>query len=85
MFLFFYTIQSVAGLNADNYWFGANVVGQLAGNEFRQEHSPVFDKKFTDIATVEEIYHWMLGPFTSTIFGPGTFDGDSSWAFQEDP
>jgi hypothetical protein len=83
VFLFFYTIQSVAGLHADNYWLGANVIGQFGGNEFMQPHSPTFGKTFTDIASVEEVYHWMLGPFAQSAFAPGSFDGDGDWEFQD--
>ena len=28
-----------------------------------------------DVATVEEFYHWLLGPFTHTAFSVNTFDG----------
>jgi len=46
-------------------------------------HSPTWGKTFNDIATVEELYHWLHGPFIHTLFSPSTFDGDASWAFAD--
>jgi hypothetical protein len=82
-FMIFFTLSTTKGLtDGDFYYFGANLKEQLTGVEMRQEHSPVFDKTFTDVATVEEWYHWMQGALLHTVFTPNTFDADQGFAFQ---
>jgi hypothetical protein len=53
----------------------------ISGVEMKSEHSPSWGKNFEDVATVEEAYHWMLGPFIHTAFRPNTFDGDLDWKY----
>ena len=61
--MIFFTLQTTRGLMDENiYFFGRNLKAQLTEVEFKPQHSPQFGKTFYDIATVEEFYHWMLGP-----------------------
>jgi hypothetical protein len=77
-FMFFFTLSTTRGvLDDDVYYFGANLRGQLVDVEMGAEHSPQFGKTFNDIATVEEYYHWLMGPFTHTAFSINTFDGQT--------
>ena len=36
--------------------------------EFKEEHSPTTGKTFRDVATVDELYQWLQGPFLSALF-----------------
>ena len=77
--MLFYPALTFRGLwDADIYSFGANVKGQLTGVEFNKEHSPTWGKTFPDIATAQEFYHWMYGPFAHTAFSQNTFVGDAA-------
>eukprot|EP00937_MAST-01D_sp_MAST-1D-sp2_P006573 g6573.t1 len=82
IFLVLFTLGTVRNLdNADAYWFGANIRGQLAGVEFLEKHAPTFGKNFEDIGTVQEVYQWMLGPMHAALFAPeATFDGNATAA-----
>jgi hypothetical protein len=82
IFIAVFTLHSIRGtMNANNFFFAHNIQGQFAGVEVAWEHSPSFAKTFDDVATVEEAYHWMLGPFIHTAFSPNTFDGSHDWDF----
>jgi len=80
LFMVLFTISTSRGLFDSNYYyFGHNLANQLVGVEMPVWHSPQFQKTFKDVATVEEWYHWMLGPLIHTVYSPSTFDGDASW------
>jgi hypothetical protein len=81
-FICVFTLHTIRGTtNANNFFFAHNIQGQFAGVEVAWAHSPSFAKTFEDVATVEEVYHWMLGPFVHTAFSPNTFDGSADWDF----
>lgn len=61
----------------DNYYFAASLRSQFIGVEMQEQFSPTFDKTFPDIATVEELYHWLQSGFFHSAFTPNTFDGPS--------
>jgi polycystin 1L2 len=80
IFMGFFTLATLRDLNdTDIYYFGHQLKSQLAKMEFNAEHSPSFGKTFEDLATVEEFYQWMQGPFLASVFSPHTFDGDDDW------
>ena len=86
VFMIFYSALTFRGLwDADIYAFGANIKGQLTGVEFNQEHSPTWGKTFNDIATAQEFYHWLYGPFAHTAFSQNTFVGDSAKGQAREP
>jgi hypothetical protein len=75
-FMFFFTLSTTRGiLDDDVFYFGNNLKGQLVGVEMSQEHSPTWGKTYEDVGTVEEFYHWLMGPFAHTAFSVNTFDG----------
>jgi hypothetical protein len=76
LFMICFTMYTVRGtLDANVFYFGEQLKGQLFGVEMKAEHSPTFGKNFNDVATVEEWYHWMLGPMSHTAFLVNNFDG----------
>jgi hypothetical protein len=82
IFMCIITLLTTRDLSNPNiFHLGNNIQGQLTGVEMKAEHSPTWGKAFGDVATVEEAYHWMLGPFIHSAFRPNTFDGDSDWGF----
>eukprot|EP00947_MAST-08B_sp_MAST-8B-sp1_P005364 g5364.t1 len=63
--------------SGDMYFFGSKIREQYTQVEFRPEDAFV-KKTFDDIATVQELRQWMLGPFVSAAYSAGTFDGDEA-------
>lgn len=74
-FLLFFTLSSIVIVqNQDIFHFGNHIREQLVEKEFSFEHSHV-RKTFQDIATWEEFYQWMEGPFYQTLYTGATMDG----------
>jgi hypothetical protein len=83
LFMVCFTMSSIRDLqNSDMYYFGRNLQDQFTGLEMDASHSPVWAKTFTDVTTVEEFFHFLYGPVTSTAFSANTFNADSSYAFE---
>jgi hypothetical protein len=74
-FIVFYIASTSEAFATHNVFFFANALkSQFMGVEMREEFSPTFDKAFDDIATVEELYHWLQSGFQHSAFAPNTFD-----------
>ncbi len=61
--------------NEDRFYFVEGLKGQFYEVEFGPDFSPTWGKAMKDVATVEEMYHWMQSTFLGTVYGGGTFDG----------
>jgi hypothetical protein len=76
IFLSFFIVLNARSLfHSEYYYFEEAVAGQIAGVEMQEVHSPTFDKTFVEVATAQEFYHFLFGPFVHTIFTADTFDG----------
>ena len=51
--------------------FGDGLKDQLTGVEVHASHSPSFAKAYHDVATVQELYHWMMNPLSAVLFSLG--------------
>jgi hypothetical protein len=79
VFLAAYLYSTILPLSeSDNYHFVNNLKGQLAEVEFNAEDSPTWGKNFFDIATVQEVNHWLRGPLTTFIASYGTYNGNNN-------
>jgi hypothetical protein len=78
VFVSLFTVYILYGHNADAYWIARGITTQIIEMEFMEEDSPVFNKAFMDIATVQEFEQWLHGPMLETFFGRNTFDGHST-------
>jgi hypothetical protein len=67
------TSESIASRSI--FFFSDALKSQFLGVEMKEEFSPSFDKTFADIATVEELYHWLQSGFSHSAFSPHTFNG----------
>eukprot|EP00937_MAST-01D_sp_MAST-1D-sp2_P002744 g2744.t1 len=80
LFMIFFTVTTTryVGTETGNavYQFGNGLRDQLTGVEVHSSHSPSFGKTFFDVATAQELYHWMMNPLSAVLFSQNTFDGE---------
>jgi hypothetical protein len=78
IFVLFFTADINRSLmDNDVFYFGRNIEGQFVQQELGQEFSPTWGKTFEDLATVEQFYQWLQGPFAGTLFTDGTREAGS--------
>eukprot|EP00949_MAST-11_sp_MAST-11-sp1_P000021 g21.t1 len=76
VFLAVFTVGFLAPFqNEDKYHFLNNLRTQFSHVEFDEEDSPTWGKTMDDVATVNEMYQWLKGPFLAAAYGKGTYDG----------
>uniref|UniRef100_A0A7S1CC16 Polycystin cation channel PKD1/PKD2 domain-containing protein n=1 Tax=Bicosoecida sp. CB-2014 TaxID=1486930 RepID=A0A7S1CC16_9STRA len=76
LFLFFFTMSAVLVVqDQTTYHFGNNIRSQLTTTAFDRDHTYV-TKNFADVATIEEMFQWLEGPFFRSVYSSDTFTGD---------
>jgi hypothetical protein len=81
VFMAFFTLLTTRGLTDRSvFLMHEQLENQLTRVEFKPAHAHV-RKTFGDIATVQEFYQWLQGPFVDAAFSVQTFDGDADAAW----